>query len=139
MWSTGSRAPATPLVTAVAVGLGGAVGALARFGLARLVTQHSPAGFPWATLTVNVVGCLILGIIIHAIEVAAIPPSLQKPLIIGVLGSFTTFSAFSWDLLVLVRKGQMAGALIYAGGSVALGVLALVGGLALARTFGVGG
>lgn len=126
-------------MTVVAVGVGGAIGALARFGLGRLVTLNSPPGFPWATMTVNVIGCLILGVVLHGIEVAAIPPSLQKPLIIGVLGSFTTFSTFSWDLLVLLRGGHAAGAIGYAGGSVALGVLALIGGLALARALGIGG
>ena len=97
----------------LAAALGGALGALARWGLSTAL-PHSPGGWPWATLLANLSGCLVLGFLLAALFArSAGPPWLRPFLGTGVLGGYTTFSAFSVETLELVRRGAYGIAIIY--------------------------
>lgn len=119
-------------MTLAFVALGGALGALARYGLSGWVYDRMGAGFPWGTLVVNVAGCLALGLVIRWLQVAAVAPESRPFLTIGLLGAFTTFSTFSYETVALLQEGQWVRAGLYLGGSVALGIVAMVAGMALA-------
>jgi len=117
-----------------AVAAGGALGAALRYLGVRWATQAFP-GFPWGTLMVNVAGSLVMGLVAVAL-MERFPGSwgrLAPFLMTGVLGGFTTFSAFSLDALFLIERGRMLAALGYVAGSVGLAILALWAGLALGR------
>lgn len=113
------------------VALGGAIGATARYATYRMLAFHGP-GFPVATLVVNVVGSLIMGLL-AALMANRIGNDYAPLLLTGVLGGFTTFSAFSLDALTLWERGQAGGAAIYILASVMLSLLAVIAGLALGR------
>jgi fluoride exporter len=114
--------------------LGGALGALARWGVATAL-PHSPGGWPWSTLLVNLVGCLLIGVLL-AVLLARFPtsPWLRPFLAVGVLGGFTTYSTFAVDIVRLTGSGQPALAVAYVLASVLGGVLAVVVGLVVGRT-----
>jgi CrcB protein len=88
-------------------------------------------GFPWGTLVVNVVGCLALGLVLRWLQVAAVAPEVRPFLTIGLLGAFTTFSTFSFETVALLQEGQWLRAGLYVGGSVLLGLAAMIAGMAL--------
>ncbi len=112
------------------VALGGAVGASARYGVGLAAARLFGPGFPWGTLTVNVLGGLAMGVLIGAFG-----HDRAKVLLlgVGVLGGFTTFSAFSLETALMIERGALATAGAYAGGSVLASVAALFAGLALGR------
>lgn len=113
--------------------VGGALGALARWGIASAV--RTPAGgWPWATLLVNVTGCLLIGVLL-AVLLARYPasPWLRPLLATGFLGGFTTYSTFAVDTVALVDAGRPAVAAGYVTASVLGGVLAVVAGLLVGR------
>ncbi len=121
-----------PLLFAIAAG--GAIGSVARYILSITMLRGFGAGFPWGTLTVNVLGSLIMGVAAglfakHLQDGAA----WRAFVMVGVLGGFTTFSTFSLDVAVLAQRGELLQAAGYIAGSVTLSILALVSGLALAR------
>ena len=112
------------------VAAGGAVGSVGRHLLGQLLAGAS-AGFPWATLAINVVGAFALGAL-----VAVVPaPSATVRVLLGtgVCGGFTTFSTYAVETLALAGRGAPGRAAAYAAGSVALGVLAAAAGAALGR------
>jgi CrcB protein len=117
------------------VACGGAVGAMARYGLSELVARLNQTGFPYGTLVVNVLGSLLMGvwIAIIATQMPARTKDLHLLLAVGFLGGFTTFSAFSMDAFTLMERGLHAQAFFYVFGSVLLSVLALVGGMWLVK------
>ena len=114
------------------VAAGGALGAVARYGIGRLLPA---GGWPWATLTVNGVGGLLMGLLAGwlAFRGGAQGESIRLFAAVGVLGGFTTFSAFSLDAANMLERGQHALAAAYIGGSVALGLAGLFLGLWIAR------
>lgn len=95
------------------VGLGGFAGAIGRYALSGSVHRLLPAAhFPWGTLVVNVVGCLLMGVIGAAADVRGVlSPDTRALLMIGTLGGFTTFSTFAYETLTLARDGQSVGVL----------------------------
>ena len=98
------------------VAAGGACGALLRYGVQALA---SGAEFPWGTLFVNLVGCLAIGLAIGAFAGTTWFEGVGRPLLVaGVLGAFTTFSAFSMDTAILVEEGRIIPAGAYVVGSV---------------------
>ncbi|WP_196258613.1 fluoride efflux transporter CrcB [Pelagibacterium limicola] len=109
------------------VGLGGAVGAMARYGVGRLVPI---AGFPFATLIVNIVGSFLMGVLIAVLSRTLVAWSNEARLLlaVGVLGGFTTFSSFSLDVITLAQRGEWFAATGY----ILLSVVGSVGSLALA-------
>ena len=122
-------------MTLAYVALGGALGALARYGISGWVYDRMGESFPWGTLVVNLVGCLALGLVIRWLQVSALSPEVRPFLTIGVLGAFTTFSTFSYETVALLQEGQWLRAGLYMGGSVVLGLIAMVAGMALATAF----
>jgi len=109
--------------------LGGGLGALGRFGVIELVKRLHPAPFPMGTLLVNVLGSLLMGVLMAWVlrDVSGREP-MRLLLVTGVLGGFTTFSAFSWDVLDLWQRGAVVPALMYVAGSVLLSVIAVAVG-----------
>ena len=118
----------------IAVGLGGFVGAVARYVVSGWVHRVAGVGFPWGTLTVNLAGCLALGALMGLVEARmAIAPAWRLFLGLGVLGSFTTFSSFGYETVELIRGGEFGLAFANAAGSLVFGAVAVVAGVALAR------
>jgi len=113
---------------------GGAVGASLRY-LTNIVCGHLfGSAFPWGTLTVNVFGSLLMGLLVALFALRwNAPLEVRTFLTTGLLGGFTTFSAFSIDFAVLVERKAYFGAAGYAGGTVALCFLAVFAGLMLGR------
>ena len=114
------------------VAAGGALGAVARYGAGRMLPL---GGWPWATLTVNVVGGLLMGLLTGwlAFRGGAGQESIRLFAAVGVLGGFTTFSAFSLETAQMIERGRLAPAAVYVGLSVLLSVAALFAGLMIAR------
>jgi CrcB protein len=118
----------------LAVAAGGAAGCLLRFTAANWVGACWPQHFYWATLLVNLVGCLLIGCLYGLFLLRPeVPLALRAGLVVGFLGGLTTFSSFSLDTLRLLESGQLAAALGYAGVSLLGGLLATWVGLGLAR------
>ncbi len=120
------------LIPILYVAAGGAIGALLRYCSVQWVMQLHPQQFPSGTLLVNVVGSLIMGLLMakllqHDSQAA------RLFFITGVLGGFTTFSAFSWDALQLLQRGAFGSAALYIGGSVFLSLAAVAAGYAMGR------
>jgi CrcB protein len=102
--------------------LGGALGALVRWGLAEALP--SPGGWPWATLLVNLTGCLLLGGLLALLAARSPEPSWARPFLgVGVLGGYTTYSTFAVEVVELVDGGSPALAAGYV-------LLSVVGGVA---------
>ena len=119
--------------TLLHVALGGAIGASGRYLTGVAATRVFGTGFPWGTLIVNVVGSFLMGVIVVAL--AHLSATRFGPfLMTGVLGGFTTFSAFSLDAVTLWERGAVLPAVAYLAGSVILSLAALVAGLLLARS-----
>jgi len=114
-------------------GIGAALRHLVNLGAARLFG----VAFPWGTLAVNIAGSLIMGLLAawFATRYAGPDHHLRLFLATGILGGFTTFSAFSLDTVVLWERGAHAAAAGYVGASVVLSIGALVAGLALGRAW----
>ncbi len=108
----------------LAVAVGGAFGAVARHGLSLATTKAFGAAFPWGTFVVNVIGCALIGAVFVAIDEHPSAPALRALLMTGVLGGFTTFSAFALDTYGLTEAGYPARAALY----VAATVLVCLGG-----------
>ena len=118
------------------VGLGGFLGAVARYKLGGLVLHLTvQERFPYSTFAVNLLGCLVVGVLAGLAERhQAFSPDARLFLFTGLLGGFTTFSAFSLDTLMLWERGQPGLALVYVILSVAASLLAVFAGLALGRS-----
>lgn len=123
--------------TIIAVGLGGFIGSVLRYLVSRLTAGVDFASLPLGTLTVNVLGCFVLGLLTGLFErTGNLSPELRLLLTTGVCGGFTTFSTFCNEGLALMRGGHAMMAAAYAGTSVAMGVLAAAAGMALGRQVG---
>lgn len=121
--------------TFLSVAAGGAIGASLRWLVVRWAGQALGLAFPYGTLMVNVAGSLVMGVA-AVVMMERFPGSwgrLSPFLMTGILGGFTTFSAFSLDTLFLIERGRNLAAATYAGGSVVLSIFGLWAGLTLAR------
>lgn len=117
-----------------AVAAGGIAGTLLRFATGNWVVAHWPKHFYVGTLAVNLLGCLLIGLLYGLFLLKpSVPVELRAGLIIGFLGGLTTFSSFSLDTVRLLESGQIALALGYTSLSVVGGLLATWAGLALTR------
>lgn len=118
----------------IAIGVGGAVGAMARHGVGAVSLRLLGPNFPWGTLTVNVAGSLAMGLFI-AWLVAREPhsPIMRAFVATGVLGGFTTFSTFALDAVTLWRDRSLQIAVAYVAASVILSLAGLFAGLAAGR------
>lgn len=118
----------------LAIALGGALGSIARFAMVGYVTPWLNGKFPLGTLVVNLLGSLLIGVAyVLLVEKTTLAVEWRLFFITGVLGGYTTFSAFSLELLQLAQQGYVAIALAYAIGSVVLGLLFAYAGVLLAH------
>lgn len=113
------------------VAVGGGIGAVARYGVGGWVQGFSSTSFPLGTLAVNVLGSFLLGLSFYLLESLAVSSETRAMVTMGFLGSFTTFSTFSYEAIVLLEGGEWARGGLYVGGSLALGLVGVVGGLVL--------
>jgi CrcB protein len=116
------------------VGFGGFIGASARYLIGGWVYRYLPATFPYATLLINVSGCLGIGLLAALVEERAfLGPGARLFWMIGVLGGYTTFSTFGYETMALLREGGYAGAFVNVAGQVLLGLLAVWLGAVIGR------
>jgi len=133
--------PPSPLMASLHVALGGGIGALLRYQLGRAMTHWlGPAmvsTFPWATLATNAIGSLLMGVLAGWLaRHGQGGDQLRLLLGVGLLGGFTTFSAFSLEMVMLIQRGQFTFALLYLILSVGLGISGLLFGLTIMRLIG---
>lgn len=111
----------------------GAAGTLARYGLQGLVQERTGLGFPYGTLVVNIIGCLLLGgIAEYALTHLSVPPEWRIGMTTGFLGAFTTFSTFTWETARLIQEGEWQRASVYLAVSLIGGLLAVFCGMKIA-------
>jgi fluoride exporter len=116
------------------VGLGGFAGAVLRWFVDGWVSERNPSAFPVGTLVVNLTGSFLLGILFAwVIERNVLPADIRAPVMIGFIGAYTTFSTFMLESWRLVEDGAWALATANLVGSVMLGLVAVVAGLAVGR------
>lgn len=120
--------------TIIWVAFGGALGASARYFIGTQTLRLMGSGFPWGTLCVNVLGSFLMGALIEVLaQKVNVSNDVRHFLTTGILGGFTTFSAFSLDFAFLTERKEHVLAWTYLGASVALSILALFAGLWLMR------
>jgi CrcB protein len=123
-------------MTWVMVGIGGAIGSMLRHGVNVAMTRVAPhVALPYATFTVNIIGCFVIGLLSGLIASArlAMSPEMRAFVFVGVLGGFTTFSSFGLDTLILLQTGLRATAIWNVAGQVGLGLLAVYAGFVYGR------
>ena len=120
--------------TLLFVALGGALGSALRYLVNITLPRLMGHGFPYATMTVNVVGSFLMGVLVVVLAMKG-GTRFAPFLMTGILGGFTTFSAFSLDAATLWKAGEVTTAAGYVIGSVVLGLAALFAGMAFARGF----
>jgi CrcB protein len=114
--------------------LGGGLGAALRHGVNITAARLLGTGFPYGTLTINILGSLVMGLIAEFFALkSGLPQHWRLFLTTGILGGFTTFSAFSLEAALLYERGEVAGAAIYVVASVVLAIGALFAGMAIVR------
>ncbi len=119
----------------LAIGAGSFIGGVLRYLVSQLMTTKFPAAFPFGTLTVNILGCLLIGLFFGLGERSGISQEWKLFITTGLLGGFTTFSAFSNETVGMLRDGQIVYALLYIGGSIIIGILATLGGIMVSKVF----
>ncbi|WP_192821625.1 fluoride efflux transporter CrcB [Rufibacter sp. LB8] len=119
----------------LAIGLGSFLGGIARYLLSLAIQTKVGVAFPFGTLAVNVVGCLLIGAVFGLAEKGNLSPEGRLFLATGVLGGFTTFSAFSYETVAMLRDGQVGYAAAYVTGSVLLGLLSTFAGMSAVKAF----
>ena len=114
------------MLNLLSVGIGGFVGAIARYGLSGLVHRYHEGGFPYGTLVVNVLGCLSIGVLMSLVEDRQLfRPEMRSFLMIGLLGSFTTFSTLGYETFELLRDSEFQFAFLNVAANVVLGITAV--------------
>lgn len=117
------------------VGAGGALGAMARYGLAGIIGRLWPMGFPLATLLINIIGSIAMGLFV-GLMARFLPPNQEEARLfvaVGIFGGFTTFSSFSLDTITLVERGAWLQAGLYVALSVVVCLVGLYLGLLITR------
>jgi CrcB protein len=118
-------------MTLLYIALGGALGALTRYGVGGWVQERAGFAFPMGTLTVNVLGSLLIGFSLRYLEAIRLAPEVRVLVAVGFLGAFTTFSTYSYETITLLEEGALGRAATYALGSLALGLGAAYVGVTL--------
>jgi CrcB protein len=121
------------------VAVGGAVGALARYGIGRVLPTE-PGRFPWGTFAVNVTGCLLIGVLMVLVTDVFTTRPLLRPFVgVGVLGGFTTFSTYANEIRGLLRPGSIPVAFAYLAVTLVGALLAVLVGMIATRRLVLGG
>ena len=118
-----------PVLPFLLVALGGAIGAVLRFASSTALARITGSELPWGTFFVNVAGSFAMGVLMVAVARLQLSDDVRNFAAVGVLGGFTTFSAFSWELVTMTRDGDWLRAATYAVASVVVAALALIAGL----------
>jgi CrcB protein len=121
-------------MTVLAIAFGGALGSVLRYLMGGLVQRATHAGFPYGTLAVNILGCLLIGILVQYFMNVEPPSTVRGFLVVGFCGGFTTFSAFSMETIGLLYSGSYLRASAYVLASVVLCLSATAAGMTLTRT-----
>jgi CrcB protein len=121
-------------VPIILIAAGGAAGAVSRYLVDTIVSERFAGAFPLGTLVINMSGSLLLGLLFAlAVEEARLPSEVRPALMIGFLGAYTTFSTLMLESWRLVEDGALALAVVNLAGSMVLGVVAVVAGMAIGR------
>lgn len=112
-----------------AIGLAGALGAVARYLLGRFIAERVQASFPLGTFVINISGAFLIGLIFALTAKKALAPTMQAILATGFMGGFTTFSTLNWETVQLGRSGNSTLSSLYLGGTYALGLCAVIAGI----------
>jgi CrcB protein len=100
------------LVKFIHVAIGGAIGATARYGVSELVQMRTRGSFPWGTMAVNVIGCLLMGTLAPVL-MEKLRPEHRLLILTGMFGAFTTWSSFGYEAISMLNQGQFRNAVIY--------------------------
>jgi len=115
-------------------GIGGFIGTILRYLVSRLIQTHSMGLFPWATFTVNIAGCLLIGLFYGISEKGNLmSPNMRLFLTVGICGGFTTFSSFSTDAILLIQDKEWLRVSLYTSLSFFLGLVAVYAGKVLSK------
>lgn len=118
------------------VALGGALGSMARYGMAAGVNRWAQSAFPWGTLFVNIAGSFLIGLLmVLLMKAGEWRENARLLLVTGIMGGFTTFSSFSWETWKLIEDGRLPMAMANVLLSVAVCLLATIAGALLAKQF----
>jgi len=122
----------------ITVGLGGFIGAIARYSISGFVHRYYKGDFPAGTLVVNILGCFIIGILMYLMEYRQFfSPNVRLFCTIGILGALTTFSTFGYETFELIKESSIYFALLNVAMNVLLGLMAVIIGWTLARLTGI--
>ena len=116
-----------------AIGLGSFIGGVLRYLLSQFVQLKIVSAFPFGTFIVNVIGCFFIGLVFGLAEKGNLTNEWRLFLITGILGGFTTFSAFSNETVAMIRDGNLWYALSYVASSIGIGLLATFLGISIAK------
>ena len=118
----------------MAIAIGGVLGCWARYAMTDLVQTIYGRDFPYATLSINVLACFLMGFLfVETLERLTISPVLRIGILTGFIGGFSTFSTFTMETLLLAEQGDAAKGVLYVVLSIILGMLATFGGAYIAR------
>jgi CrcB protein len=118
------------------IGLFGAIGTLARYGLQGVVQLRMGSVFPYGTLLINLSGCFLLGLIGQlTMNRMLVSADMRMAIAIGFFGGYTTFSSFGWETAKMLEDGEWLRATTYVGASVIAGLLLSIAGIRLANKF----
>ena len=126
----------TYMKLALTVGIGSFIGGMLRYLISMWIHERVVVKFPLGTLLVNIIGCLLIGMVFEYFSKSNADRQWLLFATTGILGGFTTFSAFSFETVTMVREGQLTTALGYILASVVIGLAATYGGIVLARSLG---
>jgi fluoride exporter len=120
---------------ALCVGIGGGIGALLRYYVAGKIHERAGSSFPYGTMIINISGSFLIGLLMTLfLERFEMVPEWKLFLVVGILGGYTTFSAFTWEMFQLLRAGAVGQSALYMGGSVAGGFAGLLLGVLIGRS-----
>jgi len=120
------------------IGIGGFIGANARYSLGRVIGHHLGSTFPWGTGVVNIAGSFLVGLVLTILTDRVVDdPMWRQLVIVGFLGGFTTFSSYTFESVAMMQDGRWFPAVAYVIGSNAFGLLACLGGIWSVRALGL--
>lgn len=117
----------------ILVGLGGGIGSILRYLTSFVCNKYLPSQFPWGTFIVNILGCLLIGILLGLLSRNNSSQDLKLLFITGFCGGYTTFSAFAAENITLIQSNHLAIAILYIAASILAGLLAVWAGLYLVK------
>jgi len=125
------------VLSVILVGLGGLIGSVLRYLIAVLYSRHSPStAIPYGTLTVNIVGCLVIGIVYGLSErFHLLTPNWRLFLATGICGGFTTFSSFAYENVTMLQQSNYIGFAVYSISSFVLSLLSAFAGISIIKNF----